>query len=105
MTTTGFEMNCETGEVTEVQVAVPPPAIPAAVTARQARLMLLGAGLLGDVEQLLAGLEGAEGEAARIEWEYALEIRRDSPLVHMLAPMLNLTGEQVDAMFVQAVAL
>lgn len=83
----------------------PPPSVPAAVTARQARLVLLGAGLLDDVEQLLNNMAGAQGEAARIEWEYALEIRRDSPLVQMLAPMLNLTGEQVDAMFVQAVTL
>ncbi len=78
-----------------------PPAspVPEAVTARQARLALLGAGLDDAVDQALAALPGAEGKAARIEWEYALEIRRDSPLIAALAPALGLTSEQVDDLF------
>lgn len=79
--------------------------VPEIVSARQARLALLGAGLLARVEQALAALPGAEGEAARIEWEYATEIRRASPLINALAPILGLTGEQVDELFIAAKAI
>jgi hypothetical protein len=77
----------------------PPPPPPAFVTARQARLALLGAGMLANVDQALAGIEGIAGEAALIEWEYATEIRRDSPLIAALAPALGLTDEQIDNLF------
>lgn len=73
--------------------------VPVAVTARQARLALLGAGVLSQVEGALAQIPGVQGEAARIEWEYATDIRRDSPLIGALAPMLSLTSEQVDDLF------
>jgi hypothetical protein len=79
--------------------APPPAPVPEAVTARQARLALLGAGKLDHIEAALAAIPGPEGRAAQIEWEYALEIRRDSPLIGALAPMLGLTEEQVDDLF------
>lgn len=79
--------------------APPPAPVPEAVTARQARLALLGAGKLDMIDAALAAIPGPEGRAAQIEWEYALEIRRDSPLIGALAPMLGLTGEQVDDLF------
>jgi hypothetical protein len=78
----------------------PPPPPPEAVTARQARLALLGAGLLDNVDATLASIpDPLSRRAAQIEWEYALEIRRDSPLVAALAPLLGLTAEQVDDLF------
>lgn len=73
---------------------------PETVTMRQARLALLGAGLLGTVNAAVAAIPGVEGEAARIEWEYAQEVRRDSPLVSGLSVALGLTSEQLDALFV-----
>lgn len=73
--------------------------VPSSVSARQARLALLGAGLLANAEQALAAMEGVQGEAARIEWEYASAIERDSPLVLALSQVLGLTGEQVDDLF------
>lgn len=76
-----------------------PAPVPEAVTARQARLALLGAGKLDDVEAALAQMPGPQGRAAQIEWEYAVEIRRDSPLIAALAPALGLTMEQVDDLF------
>lgn len=76
-----------------------PAPVPEVVTARQARLALLGAGVLANVEGALAQIPGVQGEAARIEWEYATDIRRDSPLIGALAPMLSLTSEQVDDLF------
>jgi hypothetical protein len=79
--------------------ALPPAPVPEAVTARQARLALLGVGKLAMVEGALAAIPGVQGEAARIEWEYASEVQRHSPLINALAPMLGLTAAQVDDLF------
>jgi hypothetical protein len=73
--------------------------VPPSVTARQARLALLGAGMLATVEQTLVSMPGVQGEAARIEWEYALAIERGSALINALAPALGLTDEQIDDLF------
>lgn len=70
----------------------------ASVTARQARLALNVAGLLADVEAAIA----AEGGAVAIEWEYASTIDRASPLVASMAAALELTEQQLDALFAQA---
>lgn len=87
------------------QWQVVPRPTPAAVSMRQARLALLSAGLLAAVDAAIASMPSPEREAAQIEWEYAAEVRRDSPLIAALAPALDLTGDQIDALFVAAVAL
>lgn len=82
---------------------VPPPSdVPQAVTMRQARLALLGAGLLAQVNTAVANMPGADGDAARIEWEYAQEVRRDSPLVAALSATFSWTSAQLDDLFVLA---
>lgn len=78
---------------------------PSAVDMRQARLALLGAGLLTAVNDALAVMPGIEGEAARIEWEFAAQVVRESPLVAGLAGALGLTEAQLDALFIAAAAL
>lgn len=83
----------------------PPLSVPQAVTMRQARLALLGAGLLDDVEAAINSLDEPAKSAARIEWEYSQEVHRDRPLVQMLAPLLGLTGEQLDQLFIAASGL
>ena len=84
---------------------VQPPQVPAAVTMRQARLALLGAGLLDDVDAAIDALPSPQKEAARIEWEYSQEVQRHNGFVSALAPALGLTQEQVDALFLQAATL
>lgn len=79
--------------------------VPTAVTMRQARLALLAAGMLATVNSVIAAMPGAEGDAARIEWEYAHEVRRDAALVAGMATALNLTSEQLDALFIAAYAI
>lgn len=77
-----------------------PPAVPVAISPLQARRALLAAGLLDDVEAALA-------EAPRetqLAWEYAVELRRDDPMLIAVAAALGLTEEQVDALFLAAVA-
>lgn len=79
--------------------------VPQSVTMRQARLALLGAGLLDDVEAAIAALPSPQKEAARIEWEYSQEVQRHNGFVSVLAPALGMTDEQTDALFVAAAAL
>ena len=75
--------------------------VPKSVSMRQARLALLGAGLLDTVETAIAGA----GPAAVIEWEYAQEVQRSSGLVPAMATALGLTDAQIDALFVTAATL
>lgn len=83
---------------------VPPlPTVPSSVTPYQARMALLGAGLLAAVDALMA--DAGTDQAARIAWEYATAIERDSPFVVALAPALGLTEEQIDGLFIAAAAI
>lgn len=85
-------------------VVPPAPAVPEVVSMRQARIALLAAGHLAAVTAAVAAMPGIEGDVARIEWEYAQDVRRDSPLIGSLAPAVGLSSEQVDALFVAAAA-
>lgn len=76
-----------------------PASPPGEVTMRQARLALLAAGLLDDVEAAITT------DADRIEWEYAATVVRDSPLVTSLAAGLGLTEQELDSLFAQASVL
>ncbi|MFV0602023.1 MAG: hypothetical protein ACK5NE_09450 [Brachymonas sp.] len=80
-------------------------AVPEVVTMRQARLALLGAGLLAQVNTAVANMPGAEGDAARIEWEYAQEVRRGSPLVAALSAAFDWTSAQLDDLFTEGAKL
>lgn len=75
--------------------------IPSSLSMRQARLALLGAGLLDAVQ---AGIL-AMPQAAQIEWDYATTVERSSPLVATLAASLGLTSEALDALFTAGAAL
>ena len=75
------------------------------VTMRQARLALLGAGKLPAVNAAIAAMQGAQGEAARIEWEYSQEVQRDRGLVSALGSQLGMTEQELDALFTAAAAI
>lgn len=84
----------------------PEPAPPVqTVSMRQCRIALLDAGLLDAVQNSIATMPGVEGERARIDWEYAQEVRRDWPLIAYMAGDLGLSDEQVDGLFVAAAAI
>ena len=86
------------GELTIAPYA-PPPAPPVTqVTMRQARLALLAADLLDDVEVMMSEAD----RAVRIEWEYATVVDRNSPLVVAIGGSLGLTDAQIDALFADA---
>ncbi len=80
-----------------------PELIPQSVTMRQARLALLRANLLDSVEaSILAISDTVQQKAAKIEWEYAQTVDRDSSFTQQLAAGLGLTSVQLDALFLEA---
>lgn len=70
-----------------------PPYAP--VSSRQARLALLQAGLLDEVETMIQQGD----QATKIAWDYATQIDRSHPLVVQLAQALGLTKQQLDDLF------
>lgn len=80
-------------------VGLRPPQL--SVTPRQARLALYQTGLLDPIAAWIAQADAA----TRIEWEFALEIRRDWPPIQACATALGLTEEQLDGLFAVAATL
>lgn len=80
-------------------------AVPKQVTMRQARLALLGAGLLSSVNAAIASLPSPQKEAAQIEWEYAAVVDRNAGLVPAMGSALGMTEVQLDDLFIAAGAL
>jgi hypothetical protein len=94
----------ENGKVSIVEF-IEKVATPNMVTMRQARLALLGDGLLDDVNAAINTLPSPQKEAAQVEWEYAQEVQRNQPLVLMLLQALGLTDEEADQLFIKAAKL
>jgi hypothetical protein len=89
---------------------VPPPDTASDIEARrsamkvsrmQARIALLQAGLLDDVEAAVA----AGPRAMQIAWADASEFHRTSPTITALASALSLTDEAVDGLFAAATTI
>jgi len=72
------------------------------VTALQARRALRAAGLY---DAVVAAVNAATDADLKDSWEYATEWLRDAPWISSMAAQLNLSSDQVDALFVQASAL
>ena len=75
--------------------------VPQQVTMRQARLALLSAGLLDDVEMVIT----AAGREAQLEWEYAAVVERSNPAVAAVQQQEALTDAQIDDLFREAAKL
>ena len=83
----------------------PPVPIITSVTMRQARLALLQQGLLTQVNNAVASMPGAQGDAIRIEWEFSSTVERNRPFVNSLSDALGLTSIQLDNLFKLAATL
>lgn len=94
-------------EIAATYVPPPPPPIyvPPSVTPRQARLALLGAGLLAQVDAAIASMEEPQRSAVQIEWEYATAVERASPWVAGLGSALGLDDAALDQLFITAATL
>lgn len=73
--------------------------IPTTITMRQARLALLAAGKLSQVDAAIATLPSPQKEQAKIAWDYSSEVQRSNGVAQLLGPMLGLTEEQIDDLF------
>jgi hypothetical protein len=83
-----------------------PVVVPSSVTMRQARLALLAAGLLDDVDTAIAAIpDAAQRQAATVEWEYAATVDRGSAWTQTLAASLGLDADALDALFTNAATL
>jgi hypothetical protein len=83
-----------------------PPAVPHAVTRRQARQALLLAGKLAQVQPAIDAIPNATQRALiAIEWEDSLHFERDRPALIGLATALGMTSADLDALFIAAAAL
>lgn len=72
--------------------------IPKSVLMPAARIAMLRAGVLNDVDTLVASL-GAE---ALVWWQTSVYIRRDFPLVEVVRVEMQWTNEYVDDLFINA---
>lgn len=86
-----------------IAVDRPPPGPPQVVSRFQARAALHLAGLLEQVEALMAAPE--TDALWRLAWADAIEFRRDSPTLVAMAAALSLTDEQLDQLFITAAGL
>lgn len=101
-----FEADTEAACYAEAaRLGIYAPVVPEMISMRQARLALLGAGLLANVDAAMAAMTGEAGEAARIEWGYSTTVERHQSLVLAMSAALGLTDAQVDALFVLAATL
>ncbi len=76
------------------------PAIPQAVSMRQARLALLNAGLLSSVKTAVAA-----NDATEVWWDTSLVVERTNSVLASVQATLGLSDAQVDALFMAAAAL
>lgn len=84
-----------------------PPPVPVitSIEMRQARLALHQQGLLTQVNNAVASMPGELGDKARIEWEFSNAVKRDRPLVQVVAASLGMTSQQLDDLFAFAATL
>ncbi|TNF09389.1 MAG: hypothetical protein EP323_00375 [Gammaproteobacteria bacterium] len=75
------------------------------VSMRQARLALLQAGLLPQIDAAIASLTEPEKSGVSIEWEYAQEVKRTHAWVIALGQQLGLSDQQLDDLFAMAAAI
>lgn len=103
-----LQIDALTGEIEIVDIPDAAPisvVVPTAVPMRNARLALLSAGLLAQVESMISSLPGDDGIAARINWEFAQTVRRDDQLVASMWVALGKTEAELDALFIAADAI
>ncbi len=84
----------------------PVQGVPQAVTPRQIRIALVMAGIpISTIETAIDSLPEPQKSVTRITWEYSVEFQRNNPLLVAMAPMLNMTTQQVDDLFALASTL
>ena len=79
-----------------------PAIVPQEVTMRQARLALLDAELLANVQTAINSLPEPAKTKAQIEWDYSNALQRGNSFVSTLGGALGLDNEALDKLFIAA---
>ena len=90
-------------QLAQVQPYAPPVTVPQVVSKFQAKAALRGAGLLSQVETLMA--DPAADPLAVLAWTDAQEFRRSSPTVLSMGAALGLDDAALDALFTTAAGI
>lgn len=98
-TPTGYGFERVAGVVTQVLTLVDVQIV--SVTPLQARRAIRELGLKTQIDAAIA----AAGDEAQETWDYALEIRRDDPLLNQIAAGLGLSSSDLDDVFALAATL
>jgi len=87
--------------------AAPTAPVPETISPMQARLWLVTHGIsLSDIEDAIDAITDPVVRATiRVQWEYGLEVRRDSAWLAALAPVLGMDDAALDQAFREAAAL
>lgn len=83
----------------EFTASPPPPVVIPTLTMRQARLALLDADILDEVEAAITTPEN------RIWWDYSTTVERNHPLVDAVLAALGKSPKEIDEMFIEAAKL
>lgn len=75
------------------------PYIPSVVSAYQAKMALLNAGLYYNVENMV---NTSNNMQLKIAWNNATEFQKDNPLILSLMPQLGLNEENINNLFIEA---
>ena len=87
---------------------VPPPTVPASVSARQIRLWLIQRGgiSIAAVDAAIDAIpDQLQRDSVRVEWDYAPYVERNHSMLVPLAAALGLTEAQVDQAFIEAATI
>lgn len=88
-------VNCETGEITQIPFTPPAAAVPQEVSPLQMRRALRRLGLKPAIDAFVA----SKGEEAQEAWDFAVAIRRDDPLVELARVALGKPQSELDDIF------
>ena len=77
--------------------------VPQLLTSFQAHAILSETGLLDEVTALINS--PSTPIKIKLAWEHKLDWRRDNPMVSVIAQILNLSSQQVDALFIAGAAI
>lgn len=76
--------------------------MPQAITARQMRRALLDNGYLAQIESIIDSLQEPQRSRLRVDWQNTTEFKRDDQTIAALAPILGVTNQQLDRLFIAA---
>lgn len=100
-----MQANYPEGSYNLIDTPIEPTVVPKAISMRQARRALFSAGLLASVEAAIQALPEPPKTEAIIEWEYSNEVQRYNGFVSQIAPLLSLTEQDLDNLFIAGAAL